>query len=65
MAEYYLRRGAWIAALNRAKAALEEYNGTPANKKSLEIMVRAYEELELNQLAADTRRVIAENFPDS
>jgi outer membrane protein assembly factor BamD len=65
VAEYYLRRGAWIAALNRAKTALEEYNGTPANKKSLEIMVRAYEKLDLDELAADTRRVLAENFPDS
>ncbi len=65
VAEYYLRRGAWIAALNRAKTALEEYNGTPANEKSLEIMVRAYEKLDLDALAADTRRVLAENFPDS
>jgi len=65
VAEYYLRRGAWIAALNRAKTALEEYNGTPANEKSLEIMVRAYEKLELDELAADARRVLAENFPDS
>lgn len=63
VAEYYLRRGAWIAALNRAKTALEEYNGTPANKKSLEIMIRAYEELDLDDLAADTRRVLAANFP--
>lgn len=65
VAEYYLRRGAWVAALNRAKAALEEYNGTPANKQSLEIMIRAYEELELADLAADARRVLAENFPGS
>jgi len=65
VAEYYLRRGAWIAALNRAKTALGEYNGTPANEKSLEIMVRAYEKLELEELAADARRVLAENFPDS
>ncbi len=63
VASYYIRRGAWVAALNRAKAALEEYNGTPANRESLEIMARAYDELGMNDLAADTRRVLRENFP--
>lgn len=65
VADYYLRRGAWVAALNRAKTALEEYNGTPANQKSLEIMIRAYEELGMEDLAADARRVLENNFPGS
>lgn len=63
VADYYLRRGAYVAALNRAKSALEEYNGSAANAESLRIMARAYEELGMDDLAADTRRVRKLNFP--
>lgn len=64
VADYYLRRGAYVAALNRAKGSLEEYNGADSNARSLEIMAEAYEELGMQDLAADTRRVLALNFPD-
>ena len=64
VADYYLRRGAYIASLNRAKNALEEYNGTPANAESLRIMEKAYEKLGMYDLAADARRVLELNFPD-
>jgi len=63
VADYYLRRGAYVAALNRAKSALEEYNGAPGNAMSLSIMAQAYDKLGMTDLAADTRRVLAENFP--
>ncbi|MDJ0813091.1 MAG: outer membrane protein assembly factor BamD [Woeseiaceae bacterium] len=65
VADYYLRRGAYIASLNRSKAALEEYNGAPANARSLRLMERAYEKLGMFDLAADARRVRELNFPDS
>lgn len=61
VAEYYLRRGAYVAALNRAKNALEQFNGAEANCESLQLMARAYDALKLDDLAADTRRVIATN----
>ena len=64
VADYYLRRGAYVAALNRAKTALEQYNGASGNKRSLQIMAKAYEELGMDDLAADTRRVLATNFPN-
>jgi len=64
VADYYLRRGAYVAALNRAKRALEEYNGADGNARSLQIMADAYEELGMHDLAADTRRVLAANFPN-
>ncbi len=64
VADYYLRRGAYVAALNRAKSALEQYNGADGNSRSLEIMADAYEALGMTELAADTRRVLASNFPD-
>ncbi|MDJ0700096.1 MAG: outer membrane protein assembly factor BamD [Woeseiaceae bacterium] len=65
VADYYLRRGAYVAALNRAKSALEQYNGADGNATSLSIMAQAYEKLGMDDLAADTRRVLEENFPDS
>jgi outer membrane protein assembly factor BamD len=63
VADYYLRRGAYVAALNRAKAALEEYNGAPGNERSLEIMAEAYEKLGMHDLAGDTRRILESNYP--
>lgn len=64
VADYYLRRGAYVAALKRAKASLEEFNGANSNARSLEIMAEAYDELGMADLASDTRRVLAMNFPN-
>ena len=63
VADYYLRRGAYVAALNRAKGALEAFNGATGNALSLHIMAAAYESLGMTKLAADTRLVLATNFP--
>lgn len=63
VADFYLRRGAYVAAANRAKSALEDYHGALANERSLEIMIDAYENLGMNDLAADAQRVKALNFP--
>jgi len=65
VADYYLRRGAYVAALNRAKNALETYNGAESNAESLRILIEAYEQLGMDDLAADARRVLQLNFPDS
>ena len=64
VADYYLRRGAYIAALNRAKNALEDYNGAVGNADSLKIMEQAYEKLGMHDLAGDARRVRELNFPE-
>ncbi len=64
VADYYMRRGAYVAALNRAKSALENYNGAEGNARSLEIMAEAYQELGMHDLAVDTRRVLEANFPN-
>ena len=65
VADYYLRRGAYVAALNRAKNALEAYNGAESNDRSLELLIAAYENLGMDDLAADARRVLEMNFPGS
>ena len=64
IADYYLRRGAYVAALKRATTALEEYNGASGNARSLEIMAEAYDQLGMTDLATDTRRVLEKNFPN-
>jgi|TARA_B110000438_G_scaffold288991_1_gene323072 outer membrane protein assembly factor BamD len=64
VADYYIRSGAYIAAINRAKTSLEKYNGVPSNKESIEIMIIAYEKLGMLDLATDMRRILAENYSD-
>jgi outer membrane protein assembly factor BamD len=61
VADYYMRRKAYVAAAGRARHVIENYPGTPATLSALEVMARAYEELGLSDLAADVRRVLAEN----
>ena len=63
VADYYLRRGAYVAALKRAQAALEQFNGADGNRRSLQIIAEAYDNLGMDELATDTRRVLDANFP--
>ena len=64
VADYYMRRGAYVAAANRAKGVIEGYQGTPAVPEALEVLVRAYTKLNLNDLAADAERVLRLNYPE-
>jgi outer membrane protein assembly factor BamD len=65
VARYYLRRGAWIAALNRATYVLRQYDGAPAVPEALRIVTRSYEELGMKDLADDARRTLVENYPET
>jgi outer membrane protein assembly factor BamD len=60
-ARYYMKRGAYLAAVNRCKKVVENYQRTPAVKEALEIMIDAYNKLGLEKLSADTKRVLAMN----
>ena len=62
VAAYYIRRQAYVAAVNRAKYALEHYPGAPALDDSLTLLARAYSLLGLSDLAADAQRVYDLNF---
>ncbi len=64
VAEYYMRRGAYIGAINRAKYVVENYQRTPAVPEALTIMTRGYKTLGLSELAKDALRVLESNFPD-
>ncbi len=65
VARYYLNRGAYLAAANRAQSALLNYPRTPANEDALDVLVRAYDRLGLEQLAEDSRRILKSTFPES
>jgi outer membrane protein assembly factor BamD len=65
VADYYYRRGAYLAAANRAQIAVREYSNTPAVEEALYIMVRSYDALGLTQLRDDADRVLRTNYPNS
>lgn len=65
VARYYYRRGAYVAAINRAQAAIKGYPRTPANEEALYILARSYEALGMNDLRDDADRVLQANFPNS
>jgi outer membrane protein assembly factor BamD len=65
VAAYYLRRGAYVAAVNRAKEAVMEFPQTASIPQALGIMVEGYDKLGLTQLRDDAKRVLDKNFPGS
>jgi outer membrane protein assembly factor BamD len=64
VADYYYRRGAYVAAVNRAQASLLNFPRTPANEDALIVMARSYDRLGLTQLRDDAQRVLKDTFPD-
>ena len=65
VARYYMKRGAYVAAANRAQYALQNYPQAPAIEEALFILVNAYDSLGMNDLRDDTDRVMRKNFPNS
>ena len=63
VALYYMRRGAYVGAINRAKFCVENYDGAPAVRGSLKVLVDAYRQLKMMDLAANAERVYAANYP--
>jgi outer membrane protein assembly factor BamD len=62
VARYYQERGAYVAAINRGKYALEHYPGAPELETTLALLIEAYEALGMTDLARDTQSVLRENF---
>ena len=60
-----MKRGAYVAAANRAQYALKNYPQAPASEEALLIMVQAYDALGVPELRNDADRVLRMNFPDS
>src|SRR6266481_928601 len=65
VARYYMKRGAYIAAANRAQYAIEHYPQAPAVEEAMVLLMRAYNALGMNDLRDSTERVLTKNFPQS
>jgi outer membrane protein assembly factor BamD len=65
VARYYYRRGAYLAAANRAQQAVRDYQQTPASEEALYIMAVSYDKLGLTELRDDADRVLKRNYPSS
>ncbi|MDQ5907394.1 MAG: outer membrane protein assembly factor BamD [Pseudomonadota bacterium] len=65
VARYYMKRGAYLAAVNRAQYAVKNYIEAPAIEEALFIMVLAYDQLGMQDLRNDSERVMRQNFPKS
>ena len=62
VAHYYFKRGAYLAAINRAQTVLRDYAGSPFNQEALRIQIRSYDELGMQDLRDDAERVYALNY---
>ena len=65
VANYYYRRGAYVAAANRAQRAVTEYRDAPAIEEALYVMVKSYDAMGLHDLRNDAERVLKATFPNS
>lgn len=65
VARFYMKRGAYVAAVNRAQASIKTYPDAPANEEALFIMIQAYDALNMTDLRDAAERVMKMNFPNS
>jgi outer membrane protein assembly factor BamD len=62
VARYYYKRGAYVAAAQRAKGAIEQYDGAPAIRDALGILIQCYDKMNLTVLATQARQVYELNY---
>ena len=65
VARYYFRRGAYVAAANRAQQTVAEFQQAPATEEALYILVQSYDKMALKELRDAAERVLRTNFPKS
>jgi outer membrane protein assembly factor BamD len=63
VARYYLKRGAWLGAVNRAQDILVRFPGSPSRRDALVILVEGYDRMGLASLRDDAKKVLALNYP--
>jgi outer membrane protein assembly factor BamD len=64
VAHYYLTRNAYVAAANRGRYVVENFQETPAVGDGLAVMTEAYQRLALDELAATSLETLRLNYPD-
>lgn len=65
VARYYYRRGAYVAAVNRAQSVVTDFQQSPSAQEALIIMTQSYDKLGLVELRDDADRVLRKSFPAS
>lgn len=65
VARYYMKRTAFLAALNRAKYVLEYYPNSTSVEEALVISISAYDYMDLTDLKEDTLRILKTNYPQN
>lgn len=65
VARYYYKRGAYLAAINRAQLTVADYRDVPAIEEALYIIYKSYDALGMDQLRDDAKRVLEKNYPQS
>jgi outer membrane protein assembly factor BamD len=63
VARYYLSRGAFLAAANRAQDAITRFPNSALHRDALDVMIEAYDRMGMTELREDARKVLAKNFP--
>jgi outer membrane protein assembly factor BamD len=61
---YYIKRGAYLSAVNRANYIIQHFEKTPAIPKALAAMLECYRKLGMTSLAEDTQKTLNANFPN-
>ncbi|WIF68582.1 outer membrane protein assembly factor BamD [Metapseudomonas otitidis] len=64
VAHYYLTRQAYVAAGNRGRYVVENFQGTTAVGDGLAVMVESYQRLGLDDLAATSLETLKLNYPE-
>jgi outer membrane protein assembly factor BamD len=62
VARYYIKRGAYLAAAQRAQDVVQQYDGAPAEKSALAVLRVSYQHLGFNDLVANVDRVYQVNY---
>ena len=64
VAKFYMKRGAYLAAVGRAKYVIEHLPKTPQTPYAISILVEAYEILGYPELKDANLKILNLNFPD-
>jgi len=63
IADYYVRRGAYVSAANRANTIITHFDKTPAVEPALHILIKAYQHMGMKELEQQTSELLNINFP--
>jgi outer membrane protein assembly factor BamD len=63
VARHYMKRGAWLSAVNRAQDVITRFPTSPSRREALDIIVECYDLMGMVDLRDDAKKVLAKNYP--